>query len=421
MNYLMKNIYNSKFFQKGFTLIELLIVIGILAILTTVVIIVINPSQMIRQTRDVGRMSDLDSLNKALGLYEASGLTDLGSAAIVYISLPASNSNCSDISGLPTLPLGYTYHCSTAATYRNVDGTGWVPVNFTQISYGSPLGQLPIDPINTVTDRNYYTYVPGGSWHLATVLESSKYKLGGSEDKVSADSGLYPGLYEAGSNLRLIPVDYSDTSLVGYWKFEESSGTLYDSSGNNNNGTQSGGATYNATGKVGKALNFDGVDDYIDLGRASSIMPTQTMTISVWAKTDVHNPDANYRPIVDFYYGAGALSYGVDEDRFRITVSDSSQKIISTGFQSLSAWHNYVLTYNKAILVAYIDGIQFGTPVSSTLDIAYQADPTNNKLFVGKLYSSYPSTTYDGIIDEVRVYNRAFSAAEVLALYNATR
>ena len=57
--------------KKGFTLIELLIVIGILAILATVVVLVLNPAQLLAQARDSQRMSDLGSLKNAIALYLA--------------------------------------------------------------------------------------------------------------------------------------------------------------------------------------------------------------------------------------------------------------------------------------------------------------------------------------------------------------
>jgi len=47
-----------------------------------------------------------------------------GTSTFVYISIPAVNSNCSDIAGLPTLPAGYTYACSSQANYKKTDGTG---------------------------------------------------------------------------------------------------------------------------------------------------------------------------------------------------------------------------------------------------------------------------------------------------------
>ena len=93
----------------GFTLIELLIVIGILAILATVVLLVINPAQMIKQSRDGNRLAEINQINKALLIFQSFGgdSTNMGAHNKVYVSLPSSQADCSDL-GLPALGGGYT-------------------------------------------------------------------------------------------------------------------------------------------------------------------------------------------------------------------------------------------------------------------------------------------------------------------------
>ncbi len=144
---------------------------------------------------------------------------------------------------------------------------GWLPVPLKDISYGSPIPKLPIDPINQTSTGEYYTYTPGGSWHLTALLTSAKNKMGGSSDKASKDGGSYPELYEVGSNLKLLPVS-RDPSLVGYWSFDEGSGTIaYDRSGKGNNGTLFNGPTWQTGSNCikGGCLSFDGVDDYVEV------------------------------------------------------------------------------------------------------------------------------------------------------------
>jgi len=148
--------------ESSFTLIELLIVIGIIAILSTIAILVLNPLELIKQARDSQRMADLTTLNKTLAVYQSSGQTSLGTANTVYVSIPSNQANCSDL-GLPTLPGGYSYVCVTSSTLQKTDGTGWIPLIFSAVSYGTPLEKLPVDPINSTTTKNYYTYTPGGS------------------------------------------------------------------------------------------------------------------------------------------------------------------------------------------------------------------------------------------------------------------
>src|SRR5574343_311722 len=276
--------FKSKLNNKSFTLIELLIVIAILALLMSIIIITLNPSELLKQTRDTKRISNLKSLNNALSIFQATKpTTSTGTASTVYISIPDSSSTCANL-GLPTLPSGYTYQCSTTANYKKTDGTGWIPVNFDSLDIGSPLSSLPIDPTNTTSTNLFYTYTTGASWELNAILESSANKLSGDNDKSDLDGGDSYSTYEIGTDLTLAP--YKDTGLVGYWKFDDASGTTaIDSSGYNNTGTLTNGPLWKTESdcKRGGCLYFDGVNDYVDAGTNSSILPN-SWTVLAWIK-----------------------------------------------------------------------------------------------------------------------------------------
>jgi len=269
---------------KAFTLIELLVVITILAVLAVAVTLILNPAELIRQGRDSIRLSDLATINKALGLYQTDQIAKwMGTSTIVYTSLPDTDSTCSSY-GLPSLPSGWTYNCETTTTYTNVDGTGWLPVDFTSMSFSSPLARLPVDPVNNATSSKYYTYVSGGSWELSAVMEAVSNKLGGDNDRVSGDGGEYADIYETGTNLELLPVD-RNPNLVGYWQFDEGTGTnTYDASGNGNDGTLVNTPTW-TTARVGDyALEFNGENTYVDIGTDLGVFPN--ISVEAWVKYD---------------------------------------------------------------------------------------------------------------------------------------
>lgn len=183
----------------AFTLIELLVVIAVIAVLSVIVILAINPVELLRQSRDSNRISDLNTVNTALSIYntdQPSGY--MGVATKVYISIPDATTTCANL-GLPALPGGYSYNCSTSQNYRKVDGTGWIPVDFTAVSFRTPISSLPVDPVNTTSTNFYYTYVPGGSWKLSALsLESQRYS-----GKTSSDGGVAQSSYEVGNDLTL--------------------------------------------------------------------------------------------------------------------------------------------------------------------------------------------------------------------------
>jgi len=159
----------------GFTLVELLIVIGIIGVLGTVAVVVIKPAELLKQARDSTRFSDIDTINKALAIAQVDSLP-LGTANTIYVSIPDTLSNCESL-GLPTPPSGWSYACVTAANLRNTNGAGWIPVNFTAASIGSPISVLPVDPANSTSSNLYYAYTTSnGSYTIeAQAFESAKY------------------------------------------------------------------------------------------------------------------------------------------------------------------------------------------------------------------------------------------------------
>ncbi len=179
--------------KKGFTLIELLVVIAIVAVLAVTVILTLNPAQLLRQARDSNRTQDLSTLKSAISLYLADvSSISLGVSANCYAH---SSSTITVCTGRFT---GGTVVTSTALT---ISGSGWVPVNFTLISAGSPISALPVDPVNNAT--NFYAYKPdttNGTFEVNAKMESTKFAQGGSNDVESTDGGNAAALYEVGTD-----------------------------------------------------------------------------------------------------------------------------------------------------------------------------------------------------------------------------
>lgn len=183
--------------QKGFTLIELLVVIGIIAILAVVVILTINPAELLRQARDSSRISDLGTLKAAISLY----LADVNSPNLAFGSdyLHCFQSNIPPAQNQCLVFTKGVISLSTATTTRKVDGTGWLPVKFTDMSSGAPIGTLPVDPINDNT--HYYAYAASSTlvFQIGTFMESKRYGAGGANDVVTTDGGESNTAYEVGT------------------------------------------------------------------------------------------------------------------------------------------------------------------------------------------------------------------------------
>lgn len=182
---------------KGFTLIELLIVIAILAILATIVLVIINPVQMFAQARDSQRIYDLNTLSNAVALYlttvNSPSLQGTGASGTCAANFWASFSGASNNFNNNTLFIASSF---TAA----VDGTGWVPVIFSDISGGSPISTLPKDPINDTSYFYSYACQNTNKWfEFHGVMESMRYANGGSDDVETTDGGINDNVYEIGN------------------------------------------------------------------------------------------------------------------------------------------------------------------------------------------------------------------------------
>lgn len=365
----------------------------------------------------------------------------------VYVSLPdpaatsAAGSDCSSL-GLPTLPLGGVYHCAASSTYRRTDGTGWIPINFSDPSLGNAFRVLPIDPANQSSTRLYYTYVNdnAGGYEVTASMESQKYKLGGSSDKTSTDGGGQVSLYESGSDVQLEPLDYGDSSLVGYWTLNEGMGTIaYDYSGGNAtgswNGTTAGTSGYYSGGMTGGswAGQFNGTNDYISVssGSGAGVVGTSDFSVSLWVKDGTiisdwyetyispgngdDNPkwETNWAVIkLGTLQGstAGEIEFDIGKGSGNSYFSLSTSNPVNDGL-----WHQIVAVANRhGNAYIYIDGVQRG---SSDISSAVVNLTAPQGLAIG--HNNTGGFFTDAQIDDVRVYNRALSGAEIAAIYNA--
>ena len=217
---------------------------------------------------------------------------------------------------------------------------------------------------------------------------------------------------------------------IAWWKLDETFGlTASDSSGNGNTGTLVNGPVW-TTGKIDNALNFDGESNYIELGDDSDFNITGNITLSLWfkgsgsdvctliGKYDNVAPDQGY--FIRMSNGnnwdpGGRLTFGVYKD-------DTSDKFITTSAYNDGLWHFLAATYTpngSSRPIIYIDGqTAAGTTAGSAITSIGAASGYNFRI------GTYPpDITYDynGLIDEVRVYNRALSVAEVQTLYSSAQ
>ncbi len=199
----------------GFTLLELLIVISIIAILAVILVIALNPAETLRKARDVQRISDLNTLKAALAIY----VTSTGSP---YLGGLADNDYCGDVmysvaSDAETLTsAGYTeQQLADADALYQTDSTGWIPVDFANMTGGAPISSLPVDPVNSASGAvdnaslvyRYSCDATDLTFELNARLESDTYGPGSDDDKSAKDGGNNDELYEVGTSLSILDAD----------------------------------------------------------------------------------------------------------------------------------------------------------------------------------------------------------------------
>jgi hypothetical protein len=209
---------------------------------------------------------------------------------------------------------------------------------------------------------------------------------------------------------------------VGWWKMDEGTGlTTADSSGNGNTGTLTNGPTW-ATGKLGNGLSFDGVNDYVNMGNVLN-MTTNDFTVGAWIKTTmvaeghIVSKGSNASGTLKRYILQTVLVSGTYRCGF--SISDGDIRTIGSGVINVADgnWHYCVVVFDRdSTAKVYVDGKLDGTPVT----LASQVDDLTNTtpFYIGR---NATGSYFNGLIDDVRIYNRALSAGEVAQMYNSTK
>ena len=241
-------------------------------------------------------------------------------------------------------------------------------------------------------------------------------------------------LYRIGATLKIntdVSRDNPDlnSGLVGYWSFDgkDMAGvTAYDRSGNANNGTLTNGPV-RAIGKIGQGLSFDGVNDVIDAG--TNITPkVNGISGSAWVNmlgvADIANDDrvvmalwtagftGNFNFVVGNYTPAND-----DHLLFVANPDDTWPAVQSTGTINLNGWQHIAFTYDGANVRFYFNGTLDSSPAFSTSLLT----TAGQRFVLGNVNLTSTDDNFQGYLDDVRIYNRALTPAEILRLYNLGR
>ncbi|MGC1660568.1 MAG: LamG-like jellyroll fold domain-containing protein, partial [Candidatus Acidiferrales bacterium] len=204
-------------------------------------------------------------------------------------------------------------------------------------------------------------------------------------------------------------VQAATSGLVAAYSFNAGSGaTVADSSGNGNNGTISG-ATWITAGKYGGALSFNGSSSRVVVNDSASLHLSSGMTLEAWVSptsVPLSWEDVIYKQNDIYFLEAGSSLSRNPPAVGAMFASHGDQFLAGASSLAANAWTHLTATYNGTTLLLYINGVQVASRnISDSITTSTQALQIGGDAAFGQYFK--------GIIDEVRIYNVALTAAEI--------
>jgi hypothetical protein len=243
----------------------------------------------------------------------------------------------------------------------------------------------------------------------------------------------YLGTHRGRARLSLEPVSgvqhLSIPGLIAYWPMEVSSTTVYDASGNDLNGTSSGSPTFSAANGVrGAGCLFDTAGQKITVDPDALINNLDAFSLSCWVYLDSFGTAGRiFDKDGKIYFFCSSLAdqpligrYSVNAFAFFINYSTTEYRYYSAdNSATTTGWNHlvFIRPVNNDVSL-YINGVS-DTPKFTQAAVGTQNDDSGGALVIGNRAAS--DRTFDGSIDEFRLFNRALNHTEALALWDYDR
>jgi hypothetical protein len=199
--------------------------------------------------------------------------------------------------------------------------------------------------------------------------------------------------------------------LVGWWKFDETGGgTAKDSSGNNHDGILIGDAKW-AKGKIGGAIELDGNGDFVKIADKAAFDIGGQVTVACWV--NIRSVPHDYTAIVTKGDNSWRLSTAGRQRKFHASVSDWNRLVVDgSRMVNPNEWHHVAAVYDGKEVRIYVDGkLDASRPWKDGIA------KNNFDVLIGE-NAQQMGRSFDGLIDEVRIYNYALGENDIMALYD---
>ncbi len=330
-----------------------------------------------------------------------------------------------------------------ALTFYIDDGGGWVGAKTITTnwkkdtwyhivgSWGGGVMDITIDGIQEDSDAQDAASTNASTWRIGqSSLSTTPYYFDGKIDDVrfysrklsSAEIQKLHTMGRSTQNVSLLGANNLGSGLIGWWTMDGpdvnwGTGKVVDKSGSGNDGYAVSMSTTTSveSGKVGQSLLFDGDNDVVRTG--SDFIGTNPVTISLWMNVRSFG-EGNIARLVSNHAATGFF--------FRVFLTNNILQFSSNGGTSIAVSANNAVVLNKWIHAVvtrdasgvaniYVDGVLSGTADQNSG--TPQVGSTN--VVIGN--DDVGTATFDGSIDDVRIYSRVLSASEVRQLYNGRR
>jgi hypothetical protein len=199
------------------------------------------------------------------------------------------------------------------------------------------------------------------------------------------------------------------TGMTAWWPGDGNAADIFRTWG----GTLVGDTTY-GSGEVDQAFSFDGTGDYVEISNANAgNFGGDPFSVDFWMYANSMGSTDTYLIGKSHPDGGQGWDIRLGDGTIKVSgVNGWSFNIVSAAIVTTGTWHHVAMTATGADVILYIDGAEAGSSGRSTITTA------SNPLRFG-FTTNYGGVALNGLIDEVEIFDRALSADDVLAIYNA--
>jgi len=227
-----------------------------------------------------------------------------------------------------------------------------------------------------------------------------------------------PGWYKF-SSIYFSNEEEGPSGAVGYWPLDDSTGSVaHDVSGHHYDGT-----LYNidttiawSVGMIDGALEFDGSNDYVQIPHTDSLNGDTALTYTAWVYPHTWSGTRQVMAKSVHGGGSGRVQMGIFSESGNLrgrAEATSGRWNVDAPLPTLNTWSHLALVFDGTSLQIFVNGMIEDSLILSPTTLKQNSDP----LSIGKRVGT-PQYFFNGMIDDVRVYTRSLTAAEILAMYN---